>query len=86
VTRFASERRNDSRSVLELIRRYTLPGNTTVMAQLRTEPLFDRVELVLTGQNVFDFDYADDAVRPDRVTGGVPREGVLVFGSVHVEL
>jgi outer membrane receptor protein involved in Fe transport len=86
VTRFASERRNDSRSVLELIRRYTLPGNTTVMAQLRSEPLFDRVEVVVTGQNVFDFEYADDASRPDRISGGVPRAGVLVFGSIHVEL
>ncbi len=86
ITRFASERRNNSRSVLELIRRYTLPGYTTVAAQLRTEPLFDRVELLVIGQNVFNFEYADDATRPDRTTAGVPRETVQVFGTVRVEL
>lgn len=86
TSRFASERRNDSRSVLELIRRYTLPGYATFGAQLRTELLFDRLELAVTGQNVFNFEYADDATRPDRVTGGVPREGWLVFGNVRLEL
>ncbi len=86
VSRFASERRNDSRSVLELIRRYTLPAYTVVTAQLRTEPLFDRVELGVLGQNVFNVEYSDDAVRPDRITGGVPRESVLVFGTVRVKL
>ncbi len=79
VGRFASERRNDSRSVLELIRRYTLPGNATVTAQLRTEPLFDHLELIALGQNVFNFEYSDDATRPDRVTGGVPRETWQAF-------
>ncbi len=83
-TSYASERRNASRSVLELIRRYTLPGYSTVMAQLRTEPLFDHLELAVTGQNVFSFDYADDAIRPDRITAGVPRDLVLVFGSAKV--
>ena len=72
--------------MLELIRRYTLPAYTVVTAQLRTEPLFDRVELGVLGQNVFNVEYADDAVRPDRVTGGVPREGVRVFGTVRVKL
>jgi outer membrane receptor protein involved in Fe transport len=86
VSRFVSERRNDSRSVLELIRRYTLPAYSMVTAQLRTEPLFDRVELGVLGQNVFNVDSSDDATRPDRVTGGVPREGVLVFGTVRVRL
>jgi hypothetical protein len=79
VGRFASERRNNSRSVLELIRRYTLPGNATVTAQLRTEPLFDHLELIVLGQNVFNFEYYDDAVRPDRITAGVPRESWQAF-------
>ncbi|MFT3708356.1 MAG: TonB-dependent receptor [Archangium sp.] len=72
--RFASERRNNSRSVLELIRRYTIPGYATVNAQIRTELLFDHLEFAVLGQNVFNFDYVDDAARPDRVTAGVPRE------------
>lgn len=84
VARYASERRNNSRSVLELIRRYTLPGNATFTAQLRTEPLFDHVELIVLGQNVFNTEYADDAARPDRVTGGVPRARFNVFGQVKV--
>lgn len=84
VGRFASERRNNSRSVLELIRRYTLPGNATVTAQLRTEPLFDHLELLVLGQNVFNFEYADDATRPDRVTSGVPRETWQAFVQAKV--
>jgi len=83
--RFAAERRNNSRSTLELIRRYRLPGYALVGAALRTEPIFDHVELAVVGQNVFDFDYADDVPRPDRITAGVPREGVLVFATVKVE-
>jgi outer membrane receptor protein involved in Fe transport len=79
VGRFASERRNNSRSVLELIRRYTLPGNATVTAQLRSEPLFDHLELIVLGQNVFNFEYSDDATRPDRITAGVPRETWQAF-------
>lgn len=84
VIRYASERRNDSRSVLEQIRRYTLPAYTLVSAQLRTEPLFDHLELGVMGQNVFTFDYADDVARPDRMPGGVPRESILVFGTARV--
>ncbi len=84
VARFASERRNNTRSVLELIRRYTLPGYATFTAQLRTEPIFDHVELLLLGQNVFNFEYADDATRPDRVPGGVPRDGWSLFGQAKV--
>lgn len=84
VGRFASERRNNSRSVLELVRRYTLPGNVTFTAQLRTEPLFEILELMILGQNVFNFDYFDDAVRPDRVTSGVPREGWQAFARARV--
>lgn len=84
VARFVSERRNNSRSVLELIRRYTLPGYATFTAQLRTEPLFDHLEIVVLGQNVFNFEYFDDATRPDRVTAGVPRESWNVFAQARV--
>lgn len=84
IARYASERRNNSRSVLEQIRRYTLPAYTLVSAQLRTEPLFDHLELAVMGQNVFTFDYADDVPRPDRMPGGVPRESILVFGTARV--
>jgi outer membrane receptor protein involved in Fe transport len=84
VARSASERRNNSRSVLEQIRRYTLPAYTLVSAQLRTEPIFEHLELLVTGQNVFTVDFADDVPRPDRIPGGVPRESLLVFGTARV--
>ncbi|MBS1152422.1 MAG: TonB-dependent receptor, partial [Myxococcaceae bacterium] len=74
-----------SRSTLELIRRYRLPGYVLVGAALRTEPILDHFELAVVGQNVFDFDYADDVPRPDRVTAGVPREGVLLFATLKVD-
>lgn len=84
ITRYASERRNNSRSVLELIRRYTLPAYATFAAQLRTEQLFEHLELAIVGQNVFNLEYADDATRPDRVPGGVPRETAQVFATARV--
>ena len=36
------------------------------------------------GQNVFNFEYADDPARPDRVTGGVPRETWSAFLQAKV--
>ena len=54
------------------------------VAQLRTEMLFDHLELVVLGQNVFNTEYSDDATRPDRVTAGVPRARFNVFGQVKV--
>jgi outer membrane receptor protein involved in Fe transport len=86
IVRHASERRSNARTPLEQRRRYALPPTLLVGAQLRTEPLFDRVELILLGQNVFDLQWADDAARPDRMPVGVPREPVQVFGTIRVSL
>ena len=86
ILRHASERRSDARTPLEQRRRYLLPPTLLVGAQLRTEPLFDRVELVVIGQNVFNLDWADDAARPDRMAGGVPREPFQIFGTIRVSL
>lgn len=86
ILRHASERRSDARTPLEQRRRYLLPPTFLVGAQLRTEPLFDRVELVVIGQNVFNLDWADDAARPDRMPGGVPREPLQIFGTIRVSL
>ncbi len=82
--RYASERRNNTRSVLELVRRFVLPAYTVVNAQLRTELLFEHLELSVLGQNVFNMEFADDAARPDRLTGGVPRELWLVMGGARL--
>lgn len=86
ILRHASERRSDARTALEQRRRYVLPPTFLVGAQLRTEPIFDRFELVLLGQNVFDLAWADDAARPDRMPGGVPREPFQLFGTLRVSL
>jgi outer membrane receptor protein involved in Fe transport len=84
TARWSSERRSDSRTVLELVRRYVLPASTVVGAQLRSELLFDHLQLAVMGQNVFNVDTFDDVPRPDRLTAGLPREGLSIFGSVKV--
>jgi outer membrane receptor protein involved in Fe transport len=82
---YGSERRNNQRTILELQRRYDLPAYAIVGAQIRTEPLFDHIELAVTGSNVFNFLRADDAPRMDatRTPFGVPREGWGVFGTIR---
>ncbi len=86
ILRHASERRSDARTALEQRRRYVLPPTFLVGAQLRTEPLFDRVEVLVIGQNVFNLERADEAARPDRMPGGVPREPFQLFGTLRVSL
>jgi outer membrane receptor protein involved in Fe transport len=79
VMRAGAERRNNTRSVLELIRRYKIPAYSLITAQVRTEPIADHFELAVVVQNVFDSDMRDDVPRPDRMPGLVPREGVSAF-------
>lgn len=83
--RYGAERRNNQRSTLELLRRYTLPAYAVVGAQIRTEPILEHFELAISAQNVFDLEFADDAARMDatRTPGGVPREGWGVFGTIR---
>lgn len=79
VVRAGAERRNNTRSVLELIRRYKIPAYGLITAQVRTEPIGDHFELAVVVQNVFDSDLRDDVPRPDRMPGLIPREGVSAF-------
>ncbi|RJS19780.1 hypothetical protein DRW03_21555 [Corallococcus sp. H22C18031201] len=83
ILRSGAERRNNSRSTLELIRRYKIPAYSLITAQLRTEPLMDHWEVALVAQNLFDHDFRDDVPRPDRVTGLLPREGVSGYLTVR---
>lgn len=85
AAKLGAVRANDSRSVLELIRRYQLPAYGIVSAQLRTELLFDHLELSLLGQNVFDLQWFDDVQRPDRISN-IPREGFTAFFRVRFVL
>jgi len=79
VLRAGAERRNNSRSVLELIRRYKIPAYSLITAQVRTEPIAEHFELALVAHNLFDHDMRDDVPRPDRVPGLLPREGQSVY-------
>ncbi|HYH98282.1 TonB-dependent receptor plug domain-containing protein [Hyalangium sp.] len=79
VVRAGAERRNNTRSVLELIRRYQIPAYSLITVQLRTEPIAEHFEASLVAQNLFDHDLRDDVPRPDRVPGLLPREGQSVY-------
>jgi outer membrane receptor for ferrienterochelin and colicin len=81
-----AERRNNSRSALEALRRYRLPAYNVVTAQLRTETFADFLTFALTARNLFESDLADDAYRPDRMPGGVPREGFSAFFTMRANL
>jgi outer membrane receptor for ferrienterochelin and colicin len=81
-----AERRNNSRSALEALRRYRLPAYNLVTAQLRTETVADRFTFALTARNLFETGLVDDAYRPDRMPGGVPREGLSAFLTVRANL
>ncbi|GHG84078.1 TonB-dependent receptor [Comamonas sp. JC664] len=85
VVRTGAERRNNSRSVLELIRRYKIPSYSLITAQLRTEPILDHFEVALVAHNLFDNDLRDDVPRPDRVPGLLPREGMSGFLTVRAQ-
>ncbi|MHB8878068.1 MAG: TonB-dependent receptor plug domain-containing protein, partial [Myxococcaceae bacterium] len=79
MVRVGAERRNDTRSVLELIRRWKIPAYTLITAQVRSETIGEHFELALVGHNLFDQEVSDDVPRPDRVTGLLPREGFSAF-------
>lgn len=83
VVHSGAERRNNSRSVLELIRRYKIPAYSLISAQLRTETLFNHFEVAAVAQNLFDHDLRDDVPRPDRVTNLLPREGMSGYITVR---
>ncbi|WP_342374449.1 TonB-dependent receptor [Myxococcus stipitatus] len=83
VVRAGAERRNNNRSVLELIRRYKIPAYSLITAQIRSEPILDIWEVTLVAHNVFDTDLRDDVPRPDRVPGNLPREGMSGYLTVR---
>ncbi|HEY3452774.1 MAG TPA: TonB-dependent receptor [Myxococcales bacterium] len=72
-----AERRNNGRSKLEVLRHYQIPAYLLFGAQLRTEPIFDHMDVAIAAQNVTNYDLKDDVPRPDagRMSGLLPREG-----------
>jgi outer membrane cobalamin receptor len=73
--RYGSERRNNVRQRLELLRSFRIPTYTLVRVGLSTEPLlFDHLVFFAHAYNIFGQDHRDPAPRPDHLTGGLPRE------------
>ena len=74
--RYGSERRNNVRQRLELLRSFELPAYSLVRVGLSTEPIFlDHLVVFATAYNVFDQDVRDPPPRPDHISGYVPRSG-----------
>jgi outer membrane receptor for ferrienterochelin and colicin len=71
---YGSERRNNVRRQLEMLRSFRIPAYTLVRAGLSTEPiLFDHLALYFQATNIFDHDIRDPLPRPDRLPGLIPR-------------
>lgn len=71
---YGSERRNNIRRQLEMLRSYRIPAYTLVRAGLSTEPiLFGHLAVYFFATNVFDHDMRDPLPRPDRLPGMIPR-------------
>jgi outer membrane receptor for ferrienterochelin and colicin len=71
---YGSERRNNVRRQLEMLRSFRIPAYTLVRAGLSTEPiLFDHLALYFQATNIFDYDMRDPLPRPDRLPGLIPR-------------
>jgi outer membrane receptor protein involved in Fe transport len=71
---YGSERRNNIRRQLEMLRSFRIPAYTLVRAGLSTEPiLFGHLALYFHATNVFDHDMRDPLPRPDRLPGLIPR-------------
>jgi hypothetical protein len=78
VAQFGAERRNNARTLLEATRSFRIPAYGLLGLTVRSKPLWDRVELAGTLQNVTDLGYYDDVPRPDphNLPGLLPREGI----------
>ena len=75
VCELGAERRNDDLSKLQALHHYDIPAYAVFNAQLRTETLFEHLELALLATNITQQNYQDDVPRPDRVPGLLPGAG-----------
>ncbi|HUU01346.1 MAG TPA: TonB-dependent receptor [Myxococcota bacterium] len=72
--RYGSERRNNVRRPLEMLRAFQIPSYVVVRLGLTTEPvLFDHFAIFAFAYNIFDQDMRDPSPRPDRLPGLIPR-------------
>jgi outer membrane receptor protein involved in Fe transport len=81
--RYGSERRNNVRRQLEMLRSFQIPAYTLVRAGLSTEPiLFDHFVIFAHVYNIFDHDMRDPLSRPDRVSGLLPRAPITFMAGL----
>ncbi len=73
---FGAERRNDARSQLEALRRFSIPAYALLDATLITRPVARHFTFALTLENLLDSTYLDAVPRPDRITGLLPGPGL----------
>lgn len=74
LVELGSERRNNSRTKLEALHHWDIPGYALVAMSLFSEQ-GGAWDVQLSVKNALDHDLRDDAFRPDRVKGLIPREG-----------
>ncbi|MBN2493943.1 MAG: TonB-dependent receptor [Deltaproteobacteria bacterium] len=73
--RHGSERRNNTRLPMEILRSFIIPSYTLIRAGVSSEPiLFDHLVVFAHCYNLFDTDHRDPPPRPDYLTGYIPRE------------
>lgn len=84
VARYGSERRNNGRTVLERTRSYRIPATLVADATVRSVVLFGLVRVGITAHNLFDLDLRDPVSRPDLMPDLVPREGLMLLGTIDL--
>ncbi len=81
--RYGSERRNNVRQRLELLRSFRIPAYTLVRAGLSTEPVaWDHLVFYAHAYNAFGHDHRDPPPRPDHLSGYLPRAGFTFLAGV----
>jgi hypothetical protein len=85
VATLGSERRNNARTTLERLRSYQIPAYGLFSVGFRSRPVFG-LGVWAQVQNLLDASVKDDTMRPDRVTGLVPREQTALWAGVYLAL
>jgi outer membrane receptor protein involved in Fe transport len=81
--KWVSERRNNTRRQLEMLRPFKLPAQAVVQVGLLTEPvLLDHLAFFAFAYNVFDADVRDPVPRPDYLPDLVPRAPLSFMAGV----
>ncbi|MCC6807036.1 MAG: TonB-dependent receptor [Deltaproteobacteria bacterium] len=82
---FYGERKNNARTPNERQRGFAIPAQAVLQAEVRSRP-FSGVRFIALASNALDGGRFDDALRPDALTGLVPREGLRLLGGIEFSL